>query len=162
MISIAFGAPNICGHKLAKEINNCAHRKEHFFNVTEESDPVASLQDEFEGHEVKRGTAVRTGGIPIGFTVPLQSEYHQSRWSSVTGLYVPREIKPWSQKNFSNSYRSAVIAECKLSPVPSDEDDDSPKTKVESPAPHVTWPSPVCLSAGAWFYLFIISLYTPK
>ena len=162
MISIAFGAPNICGYKRAQEINDNAHRKVHFFNVAEESDPVASLQDEFEGLEVKRGTAVRSGRIPIGFTVPLQSEYHQSRSSSVMGSCVPGKIKPWSQKNFSNSYRSAVIAECELSPVPSDEDDDSPKTKVESPAPHVTWPSPLCLSAGAWFYLFIISLYTIK
>lgn len=146
MISIAFGAPNICGNKRAQEINNNAHLKVHLFNVTDESDPVASLQDEFEGHEVKGDTAVRSGRFPIGIMVPLRSGYHQSRSSSVMGSCVPGKIKPWSRKKFSKCYKSAVIAAYKSSAMSSDEDDDSPKTKVESPAPHVTWPSPsACL-----------------
>ena len=127
MISIAFGAPNIYGNKRAQEINDNAHLKVHLFNVTHESDPVASLQDEFEGHEVKGDTAVRPGRFPIGIMVPLRSG----------------KIKSWSRKKFSKYYKSAVIAAYNSSAMPSD---DSPKMKVESPPPEVTWPSPsACL-----------------
>lgn len=155
MISFAFGAPNICGNKRAQEINDNAHLKVHFFNVTDESDPVAeSLEDGLEGHEVKGDSAVRSGRwvrrFAIGEAVPLPSRHHQSRSSSIMNSCISGKIKPWSRERFINHYKSAVIAACKLSSVPSDNEDPSPQMKVDSPAPQVSVAFPVSLSWEYW------------
>lgn len=139
MISFAFGAPNIFGSERAKEINDSAHMKVHFFNVTDNSDPTS------------RDTAEITypGRLPIGNTVQLLRGCPHFCPSSVMGSRVSGNIMPGCREKFNDSYKSAVIAPCKLCARPSDEDDDSPKPKVERPAPRVTWPFPLCLSAGA-------------
>lgn len=150
MISFAFGAPNIFGSERAKEINDSAHMKVHFFNVTDNSDPTSrdTAEITYPGRYIY--ILPRSGRrSPIGNTVQLLRGCRHFCLSSVMGSRVSGNIMPGCREKFNDSYKSAVIAPCKLCARPSDEDDDSPKPKVERPAPRVTWPFPLCLSAGA-------------
>jgi hypothetical protein len=43
IISIAFGAPDVCHEKIAEEVNKKSNFKERFFNFVNEADPVPRL-----------------------------------------------------------------------------------------------------------------------
>ncbi|KAG0605582.1 hypothetical protein M758_9G070600 [Ceratodon purpureus] len=131
MISIAFGAPNMCNIKRALEVNNNDKLKSHFFNVVHEDDPFTSSLNG-PGEDVN---------CCIGQSVPLSSSGNAWRLFS-SKKKSPNQSnvsKPWTREKFCNSYKSGVAAAKMCVSVPvANSDVKPPKLVVSSPTPKVT------------------------